>query len=410
MTYQAYQMDPKLRSPVQILRKRNPRSIVNHYEAEKVSLTRKDSRTIHMSLEDLSDNPSPDKDELHKSTPSIVKEPDCIRIAQDTITNSLDKSNIQAARRIYEALMLNAWRKRKEDSQELLQLVHKLKSEVERYKMKLYSLKSILIKETERSGYAIKKISILESKMQDYEKLIDAMKQEIDRKVRVILEMEDLISSERTLRSNTKNDLIQSKMEESALREQLTKEREKLKKLRGDLEEALNKVKDLEVSVVTKNKRLQRVEESLHKERDAHSQTQRQVEEEKDRYKVLLDENKRLTGIIDNLEEVKATFEEEILRSSQEAQEREKHISALEKELQSHQFQLSNSKMLLADILQERRQLEEINDEKESDLIILAKSVFSGVGRIPLAIYHSITYALWPLESSGGVQRSGSFH
>ncbi|KAG8230997.1 hypothetical protein J437_LFUL010013, partial [Ladona fulva] len=208
-------------SPVQIIRQRywckppqrKPLDVFKEINNEKYSSLKKRKNCIHASLEDLRN------ESLLATTifrrKSIPNELNKMESSLSEFVPRREKS--QAARRVYELLMLNAWRKRKEDSAGLTQMVHYLTAELEKQKMQLNVAKSFVKQETKRNQSNNIQISILSRRLEEQIRIKQALAEDKAASQLVISELEDKLSHEATIRSNVVNDLIEAKNDKAAL-------------------------------------------------------------------------------------------------------------------------------------------------------------------------------------------------
>ncbi|XP_076765859.1 uncharacterized protein LOC143432831 isoform X2 [Xylocopa sonorina] len=166
----------------------------------------------------------------------------------------------KAANLVCHVLMLNAWRRRRSEVQYLHGAIDDLNQQIEHLHLQIVVLRRLLDTENSRVGKLISEVH--RAKVQYDETLKEKIslrteREEIEAEIKRLTEL----SEERLVAAkNTRNELLTAQNQLRALDEQLSKDREKLLKLREDKRILLEKVTASETLAVERGTRADKAE------------------------------------------------------------------------------------------------------------------------------------------------------
>ncbi|KAL0267002.1 UNVERIFIED_CONTAM: hypothetical protein PYX00_009389 [Menopon gallinae] len=134
-----------------------------------------------------------------------------------------------ARRRIINLLMLHAWRRRREHSEEARILINNLSSQVDGLNMQGYLLRQLLDDEKLKTAAAVKDLQKNLKMIEEYKKEIDAIDED---KVQLEDEIGELLDTIKDLKNkckNQENDLVTARMQAETWEKMLKKDRKKWK-------------------------------------------------------------------------------------------------------------------------------------------------------------------------------------
>ncbi|XP_015118291.1 myosin-11 [Diachasma alloeum] len=165
-----------------------------------------------------------------------------------------------AASLVCHALALNAWRRRREEVVELSGTIEKLGQQVEHLQLQIAVLRRLLETENNRVAKLSSEVHCTRTQLEDEIKQkgeIIAGKEKLEIEVK---RSKQVSESREVFTENLKNELLSVKDQLAALETQMSKEREKLLKLREDKKILLEKVSGSEALAAERGEKAERVE------------------------------------------------------------------------------------------------------------------------------------------------------
>ncbi|XP_029166129.1 autophagy-related protein 23 [Nylanderia fulva] len=172
---------------------------------------------------------------------------------QGEVAGSAEDLTIKAANIVCHMLVLNAWRRRRAE-------IAQLEQQVEHLHLQIEFLRRLLLAENDRVGRLNGELHREKSQLEETMRERDAVKSEKD-KLEVELKRVEEISQERSVTvGNLKNELLTAQDQLKSFDTQMTKDREKLLKLREDKRILLDKVSASEALVTDRRLRAEKAE------------------------------------------------------------------------------------------------------------------------------------------------------
>ncbi|KYQ47669.1 hypothetical protein ALC60_13425 [Trachymyrmex zeteki] len=160
---------------------------------------------------------------------------------------------INAANVVCRVLVLNAWRRRRAE-------IAQLEQQVEHLHLQIEFLRRLLLAENDRVGRLNSELHREKSQLEEVMSQRDAIRSEKE-KLEIELKRAEEISRERSITvGNLKNELLTAQDQLKALDAQMTKDREKLLKLREDKRILLDKVSASEALATERDARVEKTE------------------------------------------------------------------------------------------------------------------------------------------------------
>ncbi|KAI4498555.1 hypothetical protein M0802_006261 [Mischocyttarus mexicanus] len=198
-----------------------------------------------------------------------------LRIGHRTWTNNFLSTNIEeggnrlsqnpgkAANILCHVLVLNAWRRRRADVGQLQETIDELARQIEHLRLQIVVLRRLLDTENDRVNKFSKEAQRSKTQIEELSQERDLLKKEKDKLVEEVKCLE-VASEERSVTTeNLRNELLNAQNQLQALDGQISRDREKLLKLREDKRILLDKISASEALATERGSRADRAESAI---------------------------------------------------------------------------------------------------------------------------------------------------
>ncbi|XP_011307630.1 myosin-2 heavy chain [Fopius arisanus] len=161
------------------------------------------------------------------------------------------------------ALALNAWRRRREEVAELSGTIEKLSQQVDHLQLQIVVLRRLLETENNRVAKLSTEVHGARAQLEDEVKQKGEIIAEKEMAETEVKKFQQISDSREVLAENLRNELLSVKDQLSILATQMSKEREKILKLREDKKILLEKVSGSEALAIEHEERVEKIREDL---------------------------------------------------------------------------------------------------------------------------------------------------
>ncbi|XP_067009589.1 cingulin [Anabrus simplex] len=294
----------------------------------------------------------------------------------------------QAARRVYQALILNAWRRKRQDSQEQIKTIAQLGTQVDNLNIQTIVLKRLLESEKTRVTRAAEEVQKMVAQMEESFRERDAAKAEKDAVEREVCRLENCVLEANTRCQNLKNDYLTARSEVTSLENQMSKERDKLAKLREDKKYLIEKVKAMEEGASLKAATVERLQ-GIITDLKSQLQTQEQVN----------DAAQSANMALKQLEKEQAKLADDLTEMQNQSEALKVRVQTLEDQLMEKEKQ---KQILKKTISEQRVELERLRSqiaeftEMQNTWSARAFRLMSSLARYPLTFFSNLALVLMP--------------
>ncbi|XP_046738773.1 leucine zipper putative tumor suppressor 2-like [Diprion similis] len=152
----------------------------------------------------------------------------------------------KAAGLVCRALVVNAWRRRREENSQLQETIRQLSQQVEHLHIQIVVLRRLLDAENGRVGRFMAEMQRVRLQFDDITRDRDSLKAEKERAIEEAQKLRDAAEEKSVATENLRNELFTVQAQVLALDGQVSRDREKLLKLREDKKILLDKVANSE--------------------------------------------------------------------------------------------------------------------------------------------------------------------
>ncbi|PSN36689.1 hypothetical protein C0J52_22542 [Blattella germanica] len=263
-----------------------------------------------------------------------------------------------AAKQVCHLLVLNAWRHRRNDVQQLTVTIQHLGTQT-------IVLRRLLDSEKERVAHANSDVQ------------------------QMLLQVGESVREKSALKANLKNDYIAARSEVTVLETQLGKERDKLTKLREDKKHLIEKVHTNEELVTTKNSTIERLQTKC-------KEMEYKLSSESEQCKKAKSESMDAKKAMKELQEKHKKLEEDLKSVSEKSTQLSMKVEALENILASREQQNNTLLKTIQDQQIEIRALQVRHSELQNTWRSRAFEIATMFARIPLSILQNMAFIFLP--------------
>ncbi|XP_048505485.1 uncharacterized protein LOC125499823 [Athalia rosae] len=148
----------------------------------------------------------------------------------------------RAASLVCRALVVNAWRRRREENFQLNETIRQFTQQVQHLHIQIVVLRRLLDTENGRVGRLMAEMQQTKLRLEDVARERDHLKSEKEKALQDVSQLRDAVEKKTVSAENLRNELLSVQTHLAALDGQVSKDREKLLKLREDKKMLLEKV------------------------------------------------------------------------------------------------------------------------------------------------------------------------
>ncbi|KAK2580699.1 hypothetical protein KPH14_011329 [Odynerus spinipes] len=182
--------------------------------------------------------------------------------AEDS-TTCLSQNPRKAASILCHVLVLNAWRRRRSDVGQLQETIEELVRQIEHLRLQIVVLRRLLETENGRVGRLNWEVQRTKSQLDEISQERDALKTEKEKLEEEVRRLENVSDERLVTTENLRNELITAQKQLEALDGQISRDREKLLKLREDKRMLLDKISASEALATERGSRAERAESAI---------------------------------------------------------------------------------------------------------------------------------------------------
>ncbi|XP_024946598.1 autophagy-related protein 23 isoform X2 [Cephus cinctus] len=183
-----------------------------------------------------------------------------------TLENNIvdqDQSIGKAAGLVCHTLVVNAWRRRRQEVDQLHETIKQLGQQVDHLHIQIVVLRRLLETENSRVGKLNAEVHRVKVQLDDVSKERDTLRTEKEKVENDAKELRELSEQRTVTAENLRNELMSTQSQLHALDAQMTRDREKLLKLRDDKKILLDKVTACESLAAAHNDRAEKAESAV---------------------------------------------------------------------------------------------------------------------------------------------------
>jgi len=225
----------------------------------------------------------------------------------------------RAARRIIHILLINAWRKSKTESEFLKAENKKLNSQIDNISMQLKATRHMAAAEKERGNSVVKEVNLLKKEITTLRKSGIETGEDRLRLMKEVTSLTIQVEESRSKLSNIEKELKHEKSEKELFEKSLEAERNKMKIVREERNQLLEKLDAMESSYTDKNRALDRLQtKSISLESELNEtirmcdKKEKQLQEFRQRCDKLQGENNDNLRIISSLKETQSDINQQL--------------------------------------------------------------------------------------------------
>ncbi|XP_034950479.1 coiled-coil domain-containing protein 39 [Chelonus insularis] len=293
----------------------------------------------------------------------------------------------KASHLVCHVLILNAWRRRREEVVELQGIIEKSDQQIDHLQLQIVVLRKLLDTENSRVGKLGAEVHRAKTQLDGVIKEKETIHEE-KKKLENEFELLKQLSEERRIAvENLKNDLFSTKSQLEALDSQMAKEREKILKLREDKKILLEKVFANEALAKERGERARAAEKTVEELQDKLSIHQGIIES-------LQEDNLLLNKTITDSETEKMELTQQLLSSAEIEKNLNDKIIHLEIQLSDRETALRRFESIYNSQLIELKEIKEkiIRQSEEMGWSSKFLQIAGNIVRVPRAILRTLSF------------------